>query len=101
MVPEVPVRHTALGHGPAFRLTEASGRCRLGQATFAGTDGKGREAPTPAVRGTEIERQGSTLCRRSIFEPTHAPRQNRLLFNQLVGHNQRWRRSAVHLRHRV
>jgi len=28
-----------------LQLTEANGRCVLGQATFAGTDGNGREAP--------------------------------------------------------
>jgi hypothetical protein len=41
-----------MGHGPALRLTEASGRCRPGQATFAGTDGKGREAPLADRRPT-------------------------------------------------
>jgi len=50
---------TEMGHGPALRLTEASGRCRLGQATFAGTDGKGREAPILIVRRTSRGRRGS------------------------------------------
>jgi hypothetical protein len=49
--------------------TEASGRCRFSQETFAGSHGNGREAPIPAIRGTEIERQGSTLkhtCRNRV-----------------------------------
>ena len=29
------------GHGPALLLTEASGRCRLGQETFARTSANG------------------------------------------------------------
>jgi len=57
-----------MGHGPAVRLTEASGRCRLGQATFAGMDGKGREAPRaatpkarPVVRSSVPSRPGQRL----------------------------------------
>jgi hypothetical protein len=34
------------GEGPHWGMGRRCGcRCRLGQATFAGTDGKGREAP--------------------------------------------------------
>src|SRR5215831_955821 len=47
-------------HGPALRLREASGRCRLGQATFAGTDGKGREAPFPDARRSAEPLRSST-----------------------------------------
>jgi hypothetical protein len=36
---------TAKGHGPALLSTEASGRCRFTQATFARARGKGRDAP--------------------------------------------------------
>jgi hypothetical protein len=55
----------------AFRLataslsTEASGRCRFSQATFAGMHGNGRHAPIPAIRGTAIEPPESTHCGRS------------------------------------
>jgi len=34
-----------MGHGPALLPTEASGRCRFSQATFAGMHGNGRDAP--------------------------------------------------------
>jgi hypothetical protein len=34
---------------------------RDGEGTFAGSRGNDRVAPIPAVRGIEIERQGSTL----------------------------------------
>jgi hypothetical protein len=34
-----------MGHGPALLSTEASGRCRFTQATFARARGKGRDAP--------------------------------------------------------
>ena len=37
----------------------ASGCCRFGQQTFAGTHGNGRNAPKPAVRLTAMERPGS------------------------------------------
>jgi len=38
-----------MGHEDQFPRPRLNGRCRLGQATFAGTDGKGREAPIPAT----------------------------------------------------
>jgi len=44
-----------MGHGPALLSTEASGRCRFTQATFARARGNGRDAPIPAVRKTAIE----------------------------------------------
>ena len=44
-----------VGHAPALLSTEASGRCRFSQATFAGAHGNWRDAPIPAVRGTAIE----------------------------------------------
>jgi hypothetical protein len=40
-----------------FAPAGLNARCRLGQATFVGTEGKGREAPIPAVRGIEIDWQ--------------------------------------------
>jgi hypothetical protein len=36
-----PRATAGLGHGPALLLTEASGRCRLGQETFARTSANG------------------------------------------------------------
>jgi hypothetical protein len=51
---------TEMGHEQRFPPLRLNVRCRLGQATFIGTDGKGLEAPIPAIRGTEMERQGST-----------------------------------------
>ena len=44
-----------MGHGPALLSTEASGRCRFSQETFAGSHGNGRYAPTPAVQVAIIE----------------------------------------------
>jgi hypothetical protein len=43
------MRRSAKGHGPALLSTEASGRCRFSQATFAGADGNGRDAPIADV----------------------------------------------------
>jgi hypothetical protein len=47
------------GHQDAFPPPRLSVRCRFSQGTVAGTRGNGRDAPIPAVRGTEIEWQGS------------------------------------------
>ena len=47
------------GHEDQFPPPGLSDRCWLCEATFAGTDVNGREAPIPAVRGLEIERQNS------------------------------------------
>jgi hypothetical protein len=46
------------GHEDAFPSPRLSDRCEFSQGTFPGTRGSGREAPIPALRGTEIERQG-------------------------------------------
>jgi len=52
----------ASGHEDQFRPPSLSGGCRLGKATFAGTGGKERDAPIPAVRGTAIEPTGRRLA---------------------------------------
>ena len=67
----------AQGHGPALRLTEASGRCRLGQATSPGRMARGERRrlrplarrrpavssrPSPDIR---LTRFGLTMARRS------------------------------------
>jgi hypothetical protein len=58
----------ALGHEDAFPPPRLSVRCGFSQATLAGTHGNGRDAPIPAGRETEIERQGST---HSEHSPAH------------------------------
>ena len=45
----LPPQRSAKGHGPALLSTEASSRCRFSQATFAGADGNGRDAPIADV----------------------------------------------------
>jgi hypothetical protein len=40
---------TALGHEDRFQRPSLSGCCRFGYATFAGTRGNGRDAPTPEL----------------------------------------------------
>jgi hypothetical protein len=50
-----------VGHEQRFPPLRLNVRCRLGQATFIGTDGKGREAPIAVVRGTTIEPRNSIL----------------------------------------
>ena len=57
-----PIPGTAsLGHEQRFPPLRLNVRCRLGQATFIGTDGKGREAPIPDLPALALERKGSTL----------------------------------------
>jgi hypothetical protein len=38
-----------MGQEERFRPPSLSGRCRLGEATFAETRGNGRDAPIPVV----------------------------------------------------
>jgi hypothetical protein len=46
-----PIPGTAsLGHEERFPSPSLSGRCRLGEATFAGMGGKEEDAPPPAIR---------------------------------------------------
>ena len=59
-----PRATTGLGIGPALRLTEASGGCRLAQETFAGTDGTGRQAPIP-VTPHPVKRLGLDVLRQT------------------------------------
>jgi hypothetical protein len=54
-----------MGHEDAFPPPSLSGRCRLGEATFAGMGGKEEDAPKPAVCGTAMEPLESTHCRPS------------------------------------
>ena len=52
---------SASGHEDAFPQPRLSAHCWFSQRTFAGARGNGEVAPTPVIRETEIERQGSTL----------------------------------------
>jgi len=47
------------GHAPALPSTEASGRCRFSQATFAGAHGKWRDAPIAVIPGARDLRDRS------------------------------------------
>ena len=60
-----------MGHQDQFPPSSVSGGCRLGQATFAGTDGKEREAPFAVVRGAEIEWPKSTRSGHSLGSFNH------------------------------
>jgi hypothetical protein len=55
------------GHEERFPSPSLSGRCRLGEATFAGMGGKEEDAPIPAFRGGTIEPPESTLNRHSCL----------------------------------
>jgi hypothetical protein len=55
----------AEGHEDQFPPPRLSAGCGFRKETFAGAHGNGRDAPIPAIRGTEIERQGSTQTRPS------------------------------------
>jgi hypothetical protein len=64
-----------MGHEQRFPPLRLNVRCRLGQATFIGTDGKGREAPTaviPAI-GIRLHRlplpRSSCRITASLFSP--------------------------------
>jgi hypothetical protein len=52
---------SAPGHEQRFPPLQLNVRCRLGQATFIGTDGKGREAPSAVIPALAPERGSSTL----------------------------------------
>src|SRR5580700_7769617 len=56
-VPKV-LRAAGMGHEDAFSRPRLSARCRFGQATFAATQRKGRDALKPVVRGAA---RGSNL----------------------------------------
>jgi hypothetical protein len=49
-----------MGHEERFPSPSLSGRCRLGEATFAGMGGKEEDAPIPAARPLTIGRPKST-----------------------------------------
>jgi len=53
-----PAAMTELGHEDQFLPPSPNGCCPLGQATFAGTHGNGRDAPIAAVRLTTNEPLG-------------------------------------------
>jgi hypothetical protein len=51
-----PIPGTAsLGHEERFPSPSLSGRCRLGEATFAGMGGKEEDAPVPDFRWAAAE----------------------------------------------
>jgi len=50
---------THLGHEDQFPRPSLYGRCRLGEAAFAGVGGKEEDAPIPTVRGRAMESPGS------------------------------------------
>jgi hypothetical protein len=45
-----PVIQLLSGHEDQFRPSSLSGRCRLGEATFAGMGGKEEDAPKADIR---------------------------------------------------
>jgi hypothetical protein len=47
------LRTTGVGHEDRFRRPTLSGRCRLGEPTFAGASGNEQDAPKAAVCGPE------------------------------------------------
>jgi hypothetical protein len=49
---------SAMGHEERFPSPSLSGRCRLGEATFAGMGGKEEDAPIPAIRVIPTGRTG-------------------------------------------
>jgi hypothetical protein len=60
-----------MGHEDAFPQPRLSGRCRFGQATFAGTHFSGREAPEAVIR-----RAHRTHSSRSSLAWVRAPLQS-------------------------
>jgi hypothetical protein len=55
----MPVR-SVKGHEERFPPTRLSAGCGFRKETIAGMRRNGRDAPIPAVRGAEIERDGSS-----------------------------------------
>jgi len=49
------------GHEDQFRPPSLNGRCRFGEATFAGIDGKEEDAPSAVIPALAPERGSSTL----------------------------------------
>jgi hypothetical protein len=43
-----------MGHEERFPLPSVSGRCRLGEATFAGMGGNEEDAPITAIRPVRL-----------------------------------------------
>ena len=69
------LRTAAMGHEERFPPTRLSAGCGFRKETIAGRRRNGQDAPLRAIRGTEIERQGSTHSGRSfpsIAMPAHA-----------------------------
>ena len=73
-----PGPRSPLGHEHQFPLPRLSAGFGFRKETIAGMHRNGRDAPIPAVRGTEIERQGSTLSEHSVR------RMNRAAFNAFL-----------------
>ena len=59
------LRTAGVGHEEQYPRPRLSGRCRFGEATFAGAVANQKDAPTPAVRGAAIEPPESTQTGRS------------------------------------
>jgi hypothetical protein len=47
---------SGVGHEERFPSPSLSGRCRLGEATFAGMGGKEEDAPIPVIRRRSADR---------------------------------------------
>ena len=57
------IANAGVGHEEQYPRPRLSGRCRFGEATFAGVAANEKDAPTPAVHGITIGRLKSTLLR--------------------------------------
>jgi hypothetical protein len=56
-----------VGHEDQFLPSGLNASCRFGQATFAGTDGKERDALIPAVREAAVNRK--VLLKTAVRRP--------------------------------
>ena len=61
MSPRISKAMTAVGHEDSFPRPGQNGRCRFGQATFAGTHLSGQDAPIPDLPVHALDRRGSHL----------------------------------------
>jgi hypothetical protein len=55
-----PAARSLKGHEGQFLSPKLNARCQLGERTFAGTCGNGRDAPFPAIREAASKSPGST-----------------------------------------
>jgi hypothetical protein len=56
-----------MGHEERFPSPSLSGRCRLGEATFARMGGEEEDAPIAVLRCSHAEWRGSTLSGHSLY----------------------------------